>query len=108
MSSTAGRYASVISALCKADNVPPPVMELVFAPPRKWRFDFAWPDHKIALEVQGGAHIRGRHSRGPALRLEHEKLNAAAVAGWRVLFAMPDTLGSEWPAVAAAVKGPRL
>lgn len=106
MATTNGaRYAGVISALCKVDHVPPPVIEHVFAPPRKWRFDFAWPDLKVALEVQGGVFVQGRHTRGAHLRKEHEKLNAAAVAGWRVLFAMPDTLGTEWPAVAAAVKG---
>lgn len=102
------RYASVISALCKADNVPAALAEHRFHPSRRWRFDFAWPDAKVALEIQGGAFINGRHTRGGALRDEHEKLNAAAVAGWRVLFAMPDEIGRNWPAVAAAVKGPRL
>lgn len=74
---------------CEAVGLPEPAVEHRFAPPRRWRFDYAWPDRKVALEVQGGLFIQGRHSRGPALLKEHEKLNAAARLGWRVLFTTP-------------------
>ena len=70
-------------------KLPEPVAELRFSPPRRWRFDYAWPASKLALEVQGGLFVQGRHSRGAALLKEHEKLNAAAVQGWRVLFTTP-------------------
>lgn len=30
------------------------VREHRFHPTRRWRFDFAWPDEKVALEVEGG------------------------------------------------------
>ena len=69
-----------------------PVAELQFAPDRKWRFDFAWPHKKVALEVQGGLFVNGRHSRGAALMKEHEKLNRAAAMGWRVLYCVPQDL----------------
>ena len=69
-----------------------PVAEHRFDDKRKWRFDFAFPESKIALEVQGGLFSGGRHSRGPALLKEHEKLNAAACAGWRVLYVIPQNL----------------
>lgn len=72
-----------------ACKLPTPVAEHRFAPPRRWRFDYAWPERRLALEVQGGLFIQGRHSRGPALLKEHEKLNAAARLGWRVLFTTP-------------------
>jgi len=52
---------------------------------RDWRFDWAWPEAKVALEIQGGTFVNGRHSRGPALRKEYEKLNAAIVQGWVVI-----------------------
>lgn len=71
-----------------------PVEEWKFHPTRKWRFDFAWTDRKIALEQQGGLFSGGRHTRGAALLQEHEKLNAAAVLGWRVVFATPQNLKS--------------
>lgn len=38
-------------------DVPAPVREYLFAKEirRKWRFDFAWLDKKIAVEVDGNA-----------------------------------------------------
>lgn len=69
-----------------------PVAEHRFDEARKWRFDFAFPDKRVALEVQGGLFTGGRHSRGPALLKEHEKLNAAACAGWRILYTIPQNL----------------
>jgi hypothetical protein len=78
-----------LAVQCRALKLPEPVSELRFAPPRRWRFDFAWPAHKLALEVQGGLWTQGRHSRGAALLKEHEKLNAAAALGWRVMFTTP-------------------
>lgn len=44
------------------------------------------------MEVQGGIFTQGRHTRGAALLKEHEKLNHAAILGWRVLFTTPDRL----------------
>ena len=62
-----------------------PDREYVFAPPRRWRFDFAWPSQRIAVEVDGGTWIGGRHVTGTGLRADHQKFNAAALGGWRVL-----------------------
>ena len=78
-----------LAVLCKADGQPEPVEELRFAPARRWRFDYAWPDYRLALEVQGGLFVRGRHTQGSALVAEQEKLNAAAAHGWRVIYCQP-------------------
>jgi len=61
----------------------PPVAEYQFAPPRRWRFDYAWPDCRVAVEFDGGQWVAngGRHNRDS----DREKLNQAAVLGWRVL-----------------------
>lgn len=56
--------------------------EHVFAPPRRWRFDFAWPDRMIALEVEGGTWIGGGHNRGADYERNCEKYNEAALRGW--------------------------
>ena len=69
----------------KVSGLPDPTRELRFAPPRRWRFDFAWPDLMVALEVDGGTWTRGRHSRPGGFEADCEKLNAAASLGWRVL-----------------------
>jgi hypothetical protein len=96
-------YRPTIEALCKADKLPAPVCEYRFAPPRRWRFDFAWLESRVALEVQGGVFVHGRHSRGAALLKEHEKLSTAAAMGWRVVFCTPSTLPTRWPDVVAAI-----
>ena len=80
--------------LCALTQLPQPVAEHRFSPPRRWRFDWAWPDEKVALEVQGGVFVQGRHTRGAALLREHEKLNEAAAQGWRVLYVVPSQLES--------------
>lgn len=59
--------------------------ELRFAPPRRWRFDFAHRGLKIAIEVDGGTWIAGRHNRGSSIEKDMEKYNAAVAHGWRVL-----------------------
>ena len=58
-------------------------MEHKFHPTRKWRFDFAWVDLKIALECDGGQFKTGggRHNSDS----DREKLNNAALLGWRVV-----------------------
>ena len=96
-------HAPKINALCKAMGVPRPVPELVFAKPRKWRFDFSWPAHKLALEVEGGVFVSGRHSRGVGMLKDMEKYNRAACLGWRVLRCTPQTLITGVEAVAACL-----
>jgi hypothetical protein len=79
MSSTT--FAAVITAA----GLPAPVLEHRFAPPRRWRFDLAWPDRMIALEVEGGVWTGGRHVRGKGFERDAEKYNAAQLRGWVVL-----------------------
>jgi hypothetical protein len=79
-------------AMCRVLGLSQPVPEYRFAPPRRWRFDYAWVEEKVALEVQGGLFVQGRHSRGAALLKEHEKLNTAAALGWRVMYCTPKQL----------------
>jgi hypothetical protein len=87
-----GSYSKEICVAWFAAHGLTAVPEYMFHPKRKWRFDFAFLDSKVALECQGGLFTNGRHSRGAALLKEHEKLNAAACAGWRVLFTTPDQI----------------
>ena len=39
------------------------VAEYRFHPSRDWRFDFAIPSRRVAVEVEGGAFNGGRHIR---------------------------------------------
>lgn len=65
-------------------GLPQPIREFRFAPPRLFRFDFAWPALGIALEAEGGIWIRGAHSRGAGYADDADKYNLAALQGWRV------------------------
>lgn len=67
------------------EGLPAPRREYRFAPPRLWRFDFAWPERgQLALEVEGGIFVGGGHSRGIDFTDDCEKYNIAALLGWRV------------------------
>lgn len=63
----------------------PPEREVSFAKPRRWRFDFAWPARKVAVEVEGGTWVQGRHTRGASFEADCEKYAEAAILGWIVL-----------------------
>lgn len=72
--------------------------EWPFHPTRKWRFDYYFPDVKIAIEVDGGlfnAYMgkhAGRHSGGIGQKNDMEKCNEAAAMGIRVLHFIPDEM----------------
>lgn len=84
--------ASIFLALLRDAGIPPPVAEYRFDAVRRWRFDYAWPALKLAVERDGGAFIGGRHTRGVGFIKDMEKGNAAVIQGWRVLHFTPQQL----------------
>ena len=62
-----------------------PIEEFRFHPKRRWRFDLAWPDRKLAVEIEGGVYSHGRHTRGKGFTRDCAKYNEAVILGWRVL-----------------------
>lgn len=66
-------------------GIPEPALEHRFHPVRKWRFDLAWPEAKVALEIEGGVWVQGRHTRGSGFEADLEKYNVAQLMGWMVL-----------------------
>ena len=61
------------------------VKEFQFHPTRRWRFDYAFPEKKVAVEVDGGVWTGGRHINPAGYINDMEKLNNAAAMGWLVL-----------------------
>lgn len=78
--------------LCKTDLKVECVKELKFHPTRRWRFDYAIPAHKIALEVEGGVWTGGRHTRAKGFLGDMEKYNQATLMGWRIFRITPTEL----------------
>jgi very-short-patch-repair endonuclease len=95
-------------------GLPEPIKEHMFAKPRRFRIDFAWPAVKLAVEIDGGTYGRtvqchnckqtvkqklkngrmiavrlgGRHNSSGVER-DMEKLNLLAEHGWTVLRYIP-------------------
>ena len=70
--------------------------EFRFHPDRKWRADFRidwslidkhWSP--VLIEIDGGAFVGGRHSRGTGVEKDAEKQSAAAILGYRVIRCTP-------------------
>ena len=60
--------------------------EYRFHSTRRWRFDFAFPQYKIALEIEGlgPRGSAGAHQRTKGFKKDLEKYDAAARLGWNV------------------------
>lgn len=78
--------------LCRSQFGVECIKEHQFYIKRKWRFDYAIPIHKIALEVEGGVWTQGRHVRPEGFLGDIEKYNTATLMGWRVFRTTPDKL----------------
>lgn len=63
---------------------PPYEREFRFDAARKWKFDFAWPDAKVAVEMQGGTWTQGGHTRGRGYANDCDKSNRGQELGWIV------------------------
>lgn len=102
--------SKIFAQLCLQAGIPEPVTEHRFGAEasggagkglrkrleetglQDWRFDYAWPQFKVALEVEGGAYIGGRHTRGSGFVEDMSKYNSAAMLGWLVLRCIPREL----------------
>lgn len=75
-----------LSQQLKLLKVKKPVREYRFSNTRRFRFDFAWPQEKVACEVQGGIWVGGRHNRGKGYENDCDKLNLCQLDGWLLLY----------------------
>jgi hypothetical protein len=84
-------------------ELPAPVRELAFDEPgsdrkkRRWRFDMAWPDLRVAAEVEGGVwgggrpcrvckqRKAGRHNSPAGFEKDCEKYGHGVAQGWQIL-----------------------
>jgi hypothetical protein len=90
------------------EGFPVPELEYHFNPERKWAFDYAWPEAKVAVEIEGGIWKGGRHVHPSGFLKDIEKYNHAAADNWLVLRFPPGakgfTLGKvDWDLVSKAL-----
>lgn len=88
----------------RAEGIPEPAGEYRFLAGRAFRFDLAWPNLRLAVEIEGGLYIEGggRHNRARGYENDLVKYNVAALLGWRVLRFGPHLLADN--SAVAAVK----
>jgi very-short-patch-repair endonuclease len=73
-------------------DIPPGQYDQRFSADRMFRFDFSWPDAKVAVEIEGGNWARGRHTRPQGYESDCEKYNLAADLGWAMYRFTPTML----------------
>jgi very-short-patch-repair endonuclease len=68
--------------------------EYRFHPTRRWRFDWAVPHLKLAVEQEGGIWVRGggRHNRGIGYQRDIWKYNAGVSMGYAIFRFTPDDI----------------
>lgn len=75
-------------------GLPMGVAQHRFVPGRQYRFDRAWPEQMVAVEVQGGIWSDDGHGRKSMAARDAIKLSIAAALGWRVLPVTRDMIES--------------
>jgi very-short-patch-repair endonuclease len=68
---------------CEQAGFPAPLREYAAVPGRRFRWDFAWTDARVLVEINGGTYAHMGHSTGPGIARDYEKSNLAMLAGWR-------------------------
>jgi len=59
---------------------------------RQWRWDIAFLEPRLAVEVDGGIWVKGAHGHPTTILRNMEKRNWGARLGWRVVCFTPDEI----------------
>jgi len=70
---------------------------------KRYRLDFAHPDSRTGIEIQGGVYNRGRHVTGSGYERDCRKYNLAYTSGWTI-FLLTSQMAKDayWHALIAA------
>jgi very-short-patch-repair endonuclease len=78
-----------------SEGFPDYVPEYRFMTERRFKFDCAWIEQKVAVELEGGTRTGGRHVRGDGYAMDCVKYNFAVLMGWAVLRYTADMLNND-------------
>ncbi|MGE0227776.1 MAG: endonuclease domain-containing protein [Dehalococcoidia bacterium] len=65
-----------------------------YVPGRRFKADFAFPELRLLIEVQGGVYTGQAHGSVSGVLRDNERLNLATLHGWSVLRFTPDDVAS--------------
>ena len=84
--------------------------EYRFHESRLWRLDFWFAGAKLAVEIDGGGWVNGRHSRGDGIERDCEKSSHVAMAGYRLMRVTPGQVkrgeALKWIMIALGLRKP--
>lgn len=83
------------------------IKEYKFYPGRRYRWDFAAIESKVAIDIQGGIWSRGKmgHNSGSGINKDCEKFCLAASTGWLVFSLTDKMIELQWlEAIAQTIK----
>jgi very-short-patch-repair endonuclease len=58
---------------------------------KRYRADFAHPDARVTIEIQGGTWNRGRHVQATGYARDARKFNLVQLSGWQVFLLVTET-----------------
>ncbi len=77
---------------------------------RMWRLDFWFAGAKLAVEIDGGGWVGGKHGRGDGIERDCEKASHIAMAGHRLMRVTPGQIkrgeALKWILVALGLRSP--
>lgn len=88
------RWEMLLLQHIRAFGLPEPERQYRHLRGRKFTLDFAWPEVRLAVEVDGGGWTGGRHHTPLGYRKDRERDALSLLAGWRVLRVVPEQVRS--------------
>jgi very-short-patch-repair endonuclease len=79
------KWEALLAQQISALGMPQPVKQYRFHESRQWKFDFAYPDRKLAVEIDGLSKNPGAHQRFAGIENDCEKRAEALIRGWKIL-----------------------
>lgn len=85
-------YLAGVAIPLEVEGYPRPRAQVMLIPGRRYRFDFAYLEARLAVEVSGQIWHKGAHTSGRGVTRDAAKANELACIGWRLLVFTPEMI----------------